>query len=113
MSLNHSKCQHCKGFHAPRTSADSPVIREAHIVKRGGSPFFECPMCKALYAVKPVSGSQPLSYAIISSASATVQHEWIVDAEDGSRQKAKGKMTEEEAAEKHSNAVKVPLRIVR
>jgi hypothetical protein len=113
MTLNQSKCQHCKDFHSPPADAAQPVIAETHIVKRGGSPFYECPRCWALYAVKPATGSKPLRYTIISSASATVMHEWIVDGEDGSREKAKGKMTEEEAAEKHSNAVKVPLRVVR
>lgn len=109
MLINNLKCQDCKDFHAPREGVAAPPISEAQILKRSGTLFYECPSCSRLYAAKLITGSVPPTYTIISSASVTVLHEWIVDAEDGSRQKAKYKMTEEEAARRHSNAVKIPV----
>jgi len=108
MLLNNLRCQDCKDFHTPREGVAVPQIGEAQILKRGGMIFYECPSCDRLYAAKLIPGSEPPAYAIISSASVTVRHEWMVDAEDGTRQKAKHKMTEEEAAKKNLNAVKIP-----
>jgi hypothetical protein len=104
MDHNAAPCKSCKDLH---TQGMPAPLSENQTLKRGSSRFYECPDCARLYAVKALA-SDPHRYVIVSAASANVAHEWLIDAKDGSRQKARSKMTEEEALKKYPTAERIP-----
>lgn len=106
MSINNVPCKTCKDFHLTGKHAMG-TIAEADTVKRGDTRFLPCPDCSKLFAVKVVPGTSPVEYVLVSAASVNKRFQWMVDGENGTRHKAKGTMTEEEALEKYPNAEKV------
>ena len=106
MPINTTPCATCRNLQSG-THTGAPTIRQSDIVQRGGAPFFVCPTCEKLYAVKDIGEGAATQYAIVSSASHSRQYRWMVEGADGTQQHVKGAMTEEEARRKYTNPVKV------
>ena len=105
MPINSFPCATCRDLQSPGHAMDLKVS-ERDLVMRGGAPFYVCPTCDKLYAVKQIDDGGAKRYAIVSSAAHTRQYRWMVEGPDGTQQHVKGAMTEEEARRKYKNPVK-------
>ena len=110
MSINNTPCATCRNLQYPGDAASDALIahiRESDTIIRGGARFFVCPDCEKLFAVKEVQEGANVRYTIVSAASVNRHYQWMVDGADGTRQRAKGTMTEEEARRKYTNPEKI------
>ena len=105
--LNTVPCAICRDFQKSGGALLSNIA-ESETVTRGSERFFECPQCTRLYAVKAVvNPDKERRYAVVTANSGETQYYWMVDSPDGTRHRAKGKMTEEQANLKYKNPEKI------
>lgn len=109
MPINTAPCKTCRNIQGTADRSDAAVtdIRESDTVVRGGARFYVCPDCEKLYAVKESVENGVVHYSIVTAASVNRRYQWMVDGADGTRERAKGAMTEEEAKRKYSNPEKI------
>ncbi|MFO7190537.1 MAG: hypothetical protein DIU74_012685 [Pseudomonadota bacterium] len=105
MPINSLPCRSCHNLQAAH--APLPDIRESDTVLRGGARFYVCPDCEKLYAVQETRIDGRPGYAIVTSASVNRRYQWMVDGADGTRERVKGALTEEEARRRYSNPEKI------
>lgn len=110
MPINNTPCKTCRNFQSAAETDSDPLtanIHESDTVVRGGSRFYVCPDCEKLFAVKEARADGGVQYTIVSAASVNRHYQWMVDGANGTRERAKGAMTEEEARRKYSNPEKI------
>lgn len=106
--INNRPCKTCHGLQA---SAEAPAvfsnIKEKDIVKRGGEQFFACPDCQKLFAVKKRPADSEGRFDVITAASATRVYHWTFQDKDGTRQRTKSMMSEQEALKRFDDPQRV------
>lgn len=109
MPLNSAPCKTCRNLQSadPDTEPLIANIRESDTVVRGGARFYVCPDCEKLFAVKEIREGDTVRLSIVTAASVNRRYQWMVDGADGTRERAKGAMTEEEARKKYRNPEKI------